>query len=196
MRIASIPSYGVTSNSNLECKRKQNPNFGRIDFVGEIGIKLTEAASKKGLLGKYGKHTEELLDAGMNTSKIVYRELASGDVCVDLVNPSISNEYESPLFRTDKHNLIEKWLKLKPEDIKNAEKSIKTSVQNIYNLLIKKALYSDDVYDTVMKKHNPLNSKSLSEVISHMPEAKVIEVCTDAPLLEEIERNAKLADKV
>lgn len=169
MRIAGIQSCNRVQNNNLDCKKKQNPNFGMLKIDGKLSLDLSLPACKKGLGQLYSNHFEALRRSGAEGSEIIYNRLVNGNVDLSFRNPNISRVYGLPVITTTPENLLHEWLKIKPEDVAMLEERLRNIVKGVRQSLLEKSLFDDKMYNKIISL-SPNKEKTIIKAIDSLPE--------------------------
>lgn len=175
MRIASIPSYGVTSNSNLECKRKQNPAFG-VKVPSELETKVLTSAVENGsnFLGKVKSQIANLRKWGNPFTEISEAyDFKAMTTSLGIDNRNISRMYGAGL--PNKSNLLDTIMSLTEKDILKSEQELKNIVAENKIDLITKASKDKELMKKVAGKVNPTDEE-LAAAIDRLPEERMVDL--------------------
>ena len=158
---------------NLVNSNNNKPSFG-LKIDGRVAMDLCSEIYGRKLaqqMPSYVKHFETLKATGLNTSELYIAKSLKEDTFV-LKNRSITTAYEKPLVKAEKGKLLEAWFKLKPEDIKDAEKMLQDVIDEKRNGLIEMA--QNAIVRTMLYTKN--NEKDIAKSVQKMDDDSVIDL--------------------
>lgn len=175
MRINGVQSYNVYQNNNLECKRKQTPEFG-MKISKELETRVLTMAVEKGSdflgnvksqianLRKWGNPFSEMSEAFDFNAMTTY---------LGLDNKNISKMYGVDL--PNKSNLLDTIMSLTEKDIIKSEQELRNIVTENKLDLVNKALKDKELMQKVAGKVNP-SDEELAAAVDRLPEEKMVDL--------------------
>lgn len=149
------------------------PSFG-LKINGRVATELCSEIYGRKLASQmpaYVKHFEKLKASGLDSSELYIAKSLKDDTFV-LKNHSITKAYEKPLVKAEKGKLLEAWFKIKPEDIKTAEKMLQDAIGEKRNGLIEMA--QNPLVRTMLYTKN--NEKDIAKSVQKMDDDSVIDL--------------------
>jgi len=155
---------------------KSNVQAFGMKIDGMVPSKLSKELFSRNL-GKYSQdyalHYEKLKAAGHPSSELYLTKSANDVTTFVLKNPEITTAYEISLGSAKQGKLLEAWFKIKPEDIKKSEKSLKNLITEKIDWLFAAASKNKELKDTVISAGK---DKNLSKAINNLSHEKIIDL--------------------